>query len=106
MASIKTHLFAGHDDGSESCDFRGQNAIGKPDGDEHRTIPQTETDPASQDAVDIALVAGPKANAKVQDGLKELLGENYGATAKVVHELLGGDGSATVFGLRVGVWDE
>ena len=105
MASIKTHFFAGHDDGSVSADFRDERYIGKAEGDEHRTVPQLEVDPASSEAVQIALAAAPVANAKFQAAMKDALGDNYKTVAGVVHKALGGDGTATVFGLREGIWD-
>lgn len=106
MASIKTHIFAGHDAGTESCDFRGDNSIGKAQGDEHRTIPQLEVDPAPELAVEEVLLAGPVANQEVQDALHDVLGGKYTAVAQALHKVLGGDGTATVFGIREGVWDD
>ena len=106
MASIKTEFFAGMDAGTESADRRGDLFQGHDQGDEHTNIPQLEVDPAPDDAVEIALLEAPKANAKVQEGLKAGLGEHYGVVAQTVHRLPGGDGSATCFGIRTTVRDD
>lgn len=88
MAAIKIHGFVGENDGTKSCDFRGDKFIGHEQGDEHRTI--FEIDPASDEQLELVLEHGPEIN--------ELLSKMSAASA--VHSLLGKSA-----GLRIGVWD-
>lgn len=88
MAAIKLHAYTGSDDGSESCDFRGDKKIGHAQGDEHTTL--FEIDPATDDQIEFFLENGPLMNA--------YLSQLKPATAVL--------GSMTHAGLRIGVWDE
>jgi hypothetical protein len=113
MAAIKLHVFAGHDDGSTECDFRKEKRIGKAQGDEHRTV--LEIDPATDAQVALAMLHGPDLNAAEDAMLKffaalvgddEKFKELLKKSAAALHKALGGDGSATTCGLRIGVWDD
>lgn len=88
MASIKLHIFVGDNDGSESCDFRGDNFIGSEQGDEHRTV--AEIDPASEEQIGMALEFGPRLN--------QLLSRLI--PADPIEAIIGKEA-----GLRIGVWD-
>lgn len=98
MSSVKLHVFRGSDNGTESCDYRGDKFIGAPQGDSHRTV--AEIDPADEDLIKEVLETGPTTNrlfariAELQPGF----GGNLAT-------LLGLEGSGPV-GVRVGVWDE
>lgn len=83
MAAIKIHAYVGSNTGAGSCDFRGENAIGHEQGDEHRTI--FEIDPATEEDVAAVLQFGPQLNAII---------------AKATAAAGIGGGSA-----RIGVWD-
>ena len=100
MASIKFHVFRGDNDGTESCDFRGEGFIGEEQGDHHRTIPQLEIDPASDELVEAVLEYGPAAN-----DLFSAIREHQPDQLAQLATLLGLEGSGPV-GVRVGVWDE
>lgn len=94
--SIKLHWFVGKNDGTGSCDFRGDKAIGSDQGDEHKTL--FEIDPADGDLVDIVLEAGPKFNRVLA---KMTAAKGFKEIAKAIGKLTGGK----VMGLRIGVWD-
>jgi hypothetical protein len=51
-------------DGTENCDYTGDRAplLTKEQGDNHRTIPQTETDPADENYIEAVREWGPKFN--------------------------------------------
>lgn len=99
MASFKIHVYRGTNAGTESCDFRGDNFIGEAQGDHHRTIPQLEVDPASDELVSKTLELGPTMNALL-DEIKEAQPDAFAGIATALG--LGGDGPV---GLRVGIWD-
>ena len=98
MASIKLHVFRGTDNGSDSCDYRGDKFIGHEQGDEHRTV--LEIDPADELIVKDTLELGPDLNQ-----LFSRLTASEPAELGVVATALGLAGSGPV-GLRIGVWDE
>jgi len=96
MAAIKVHVFIGDDDGSESCDFRGEGFIGSANGDWHRTV--LELDPATEETVSLVLETGPSVNALLATlAPSELF--------RPILESLDAKGG-TKMGLRLGVWDE
>lgn len=88
MPSIKLHVFSGPNDGTESCDFRGDKFVGSQQGDQHRTL--MEKDPASDEEVAAVLALGPSINV-------------------VLSQMVPGDLIGILWknaGLRLGVWDE
>lgn len=97
MASFKIHIYRGPNDGTESCDFRGDNAIGSGQGDAHRTV--IEVDPASDALIDETLLNGTSVN-KLFNRLKETEPDMFGKLATA----LGLEGEGPV-GLRAGIWD-
>lgn len=99
MAScIKLHWFVGKNDGTGSCDFRGDKAIGSDQGDEHKTL--FEIDPADGDLVDDVLAFGPRLNRVLA---KMTASKSIKALADIVGKLTGKGGALR--GLRIGVWD-
>lgn len=107
MKTQKSHLFAGHDAGTESADYTGDKFIGKEQGDEHRTIQENSN--VEDENVPIVLETCKRINNEFQKAIRnacEELGIDYVSVAQTVHKLLGGDGTATVFGIRSGVWDD
>jgi hypothetical protein len=102
MASIKFHVFRreGTDPGILSCDFRGERFLGAEQGDYHRTIPQLEIDPASDELVARALQIGPELNS-LFDEMHKAQPDSFGDIASALR--LEGNGPVS---LRVGVWDE
>lgn len=99
MASIKTHVYRGTDDGTESCDFRGEHFIGSDEGDHHRTIPQLEIDPANENLVELVLDHGPAIN-RIFSAMAAAQPDSISQMAS----MLGLDGDGDV-GIRIGVWD-
>jgi len=97
MAAFKIHVYRGTNAGTASCDFRGDNAIGHEQGDEHRTV--IEQDPASEALIAETLVSGLAVNS-LFDRLKAIEPDVFGKIASV----LGLEGEGPV-GLRVGIWD-
>ena len=97
MNSIKLHVFVGENDGTESCDFRGDKKIGSAEGDEHKTL--AEIDPADDDLVDIVLTLGPKLNKVLS---RMINSKAIGSILDVAGKLMG---TGTKKGLRIGVWD-
>jgi hypothetical protein len=93
MAAIKIHGYEGTNDGTVSCDFRGENAIGHAQGDEHRTL--FEIDPATPDEIEFVLNEGPKIN--------KMLARMVPADAMKAIEVLSGGRKA---GVRLGLWDQ
>ena len=97
MAAIKLHSYRGKNDGSISCDFRGDKFIGHEQGDEHHTL--YEIDPASDDLIHEVLRLGPDVNRL----FKALRDAQVSATESALDVLGEGDGPV---GLRIGIWDE
>lgn len=97
MSSVKLHVFRGEDDGTHSCDYRGDKFIGSPV-DEHRTV--LEIDPANEATVTAVIAKGPELNALLKD-LTDAQPDALGPIASA----LGLKGTGKV-GLRLGVWDE
>lgn len=103
MASIKLHVFRdvnSDNDGTENCDFRGDRFVGHEQGDEHRTVPQLEIDPAPEALIEKVLAFGPEVNS--------LLGDMLDLQPEAVQSLadaLGLKGQGPVK-LRFGVWDD
>lgn len=89
MPAIKIHIYKGLNNGSASCDFRGENFIGSGQGDEHRTI--AEIDPATPEQIALALNYGPTLNGLLDSFIP----------SEPLAGLLGGE-----VGLRIGVWDD
>jgi hypothetical protein len=100
MAAVKFHVFRGDNNGSAGCDFRGEKFIGAEQGDHHRTIPQLEVDPASEDLISQVLTLGPSINA-LFDAICDKQPGQFGQLAG----MLGLEGEGPV-GIRVGVWDD
>lgn len=104
---IVLHFFVGPNDGSVSCDYRGDNYIGHKDGDEHAAI-KTWHNP-TQAQVDWVLANGPGINAGVST-IESMLGETTAEISKYAesfaNQLLGGspDIAGKVMGIRIGVW--
>lgn len=97
MSSVKIHAYRGDNDGTDSCDFRGDKFIGG-EVDAHRTL--LEVDPASAELVAVVLAEGPAMN-RIFEGFKSA----EPTFADQVATLLGLEGHG-VPGLRIGVWDE
>lgn len=96
LACIKLHFFVGKNDGTGSCDFRGDKKIGSDQGDEHKTL--LELDPADGDLVDTVLEIGPKINRVLAKMV----------ATKAVKTVLGAISKVTggkIAGFRIGVWD-
>lgn len=100
MASVKVHAYSGPHDGQGSCDFRGENYVGKNEGDRHRTLFEWEYG----DGVDT--------NEHIEETLRDGPGMN-----RVMARLIKADGlpfELKLFlgmigageKLRIGVWDE
>lgn len=87
MAAIKVHVGIFSDDGTASCDFRGERFVGSEQGDHHRTV--LEIDPASDEEVELCLSVGPSLNQ---------LFKRMVAGAGILAEASAG--------ARIGVWDE
>lgn len=98
MAAAKLHVFRGDNDGTAFCDFRGENFIGKEQGDHHRTL--LEEDPLPEDLIDEVLFIGPRLNVLLQ----RFAAKQPGEVGKLA-TMLGLDGDGPV-GLRIGLWDE
>lgn len=86
---IKIHSFEGTNDGSVSCDFRGENFIGTAEGDHHQTL--FEIDNPDTEEVATVLEFGPKINAILSKG----------TMSDAVAGLIG-----QKVGVRIGVWPD
>lgn len=104
MPAIKLQAYKGTNDGSVSCDYRGELFIGSEhdprrttgDIDHHRTI--AEIDPASEEQLAWWLEHGPTVNAGLRDfGVKSFLPS---ALAEALGDFV------PVEGMRVGIFDE
>jgi hypothetical protein len=95
MATITLHAYKGTDDGTASCDYRGERFIGHEQGDEHRTIFEKEFGPGitTNAEIEAVLEHGP--------ALNRVLSQMVPAV-----NLPEGFGSGSRLGLRIGVWDE
>lgn len=98
MASIKIHVAKPHfsNDGSESCDFRGENFIGHEQGDEHATIFERQDPP--EDFIAEVLENGPEWNRMNGLLLAEMIPSSFLSGAMSI--------ANAKPALRIGVWDE
>lgn len=102
MAAFKTHIYRIDmgDDGTTNCDYRGKGEYGAGENDQHRTIPQLEVDPASDELIATVLEYGPGMNrmwqavTRLQPAWLEELASFFG---------LEGQGP---IGIRHGLWDQ
>lgn len=98
MASIKIHAAKPHfaNDGSESCDFRGDKFIGHEQGDEHMTIFERQ-DPTDEQ-IALVLENGPEWNRMNGFLLAEMIPSSiFGGVLAIAN---------VKPALRIGVWDE
>lgn len=93
MATIKLHVYANEDDGTQSCDFRGQGEL---DG-QHKTLLEKEFGPdvETNDEIEMIIEKGPELN-KILKALFD--GANPG---EIVPGIV-----VEASGLRIGVFDE
>ena len=95
-SSIKLHVVRGPHTGTDNCDFRGPNAVGAPQGDNHRTVLEIKN--ASDGLISETLTEGLVIN----NFFQKLIAVEPQAFEDVATALgLGGTGEPY---LRVGVW--
>ena len=95
MATIKLHAYNNEDDGTKSCDYRGQGELQG----QHKTLLEKEFGPdvITNEEIEAVIAEGPKWNRLT----KKLLGNTK--PSGIVGQLLGA--VAENAGIRIGVFD-